>query len=257
MYSCMGETPFFRRYLPLIGLCAACVSAPSAISGQARQSSPFQAVEAQAPPLSASPKHSRKSSDAEHGQAANTEKEQATPPQFPTDAAPSPAVVNLKDGKLTIQANNSDLRQILQNLATQSGMKINGLNQGPRVFGIYGPGDSRDVLKDLLVGSGYNFIMVGDGAQGAPRELLLTPQAKNALTSGPVNPPPPTPDDADEPEPDQPQVDLNPPEPEPPGPGAIVPAPSPNSQEDETIRMQQTLQKIQHMQEQQQPKPPQ
>jgi hypothetical protein len=34
-----------------------------------------------------------------------------------------------------------------------SGMIINGIREGPHVFGSYDPGKSRDILADLLVGS--------------------------------------------------------------------------------------------------------
>ena len=199
---------------------------------------------------------------------------------FPKDAAAKPASVDLTNGKLTIQANNSDLGQILRDLARISGMTIDGLTKGPRVFGVYGPGNSGEVLADLLVGSGYNFIMVGDVATGAPRELLLTPQSSRspALTSGQPGSAAP---DGDE-ESNQPDDEMNPaaqepaaPDPsitdpsapgpsatdpsvaEPLGPGAIPPAPSRDSEPDDNKRVQQNLQRLQQMQEQQQQTAPQ
>jgi hypothetical protein len=173
---------------------------------------------------------------------------------LPKDEIAQPPVINLRDGTLTVQANNSDLPQILRDVAAVSGMKIDGLNSGPRVFGVYGPGNSRDVLKELLVDSGYDFIMVGDASAGAPRELLLTPQNKTVSLSAQPNPAPPP--EVDNEEPEQPQVEVSPQPQEPLGPGAIVPAPSPNSQENDNIRVQQTIQRLQHMQEQMQVKPP-
>ena len=43
-----------------------------------------------------------------------------------------------------------------------------------RVFGAYGPGLARDVLSQLLQGSGYNVLMIGDLGKGAPRQIVLS-----------------------------------------------------------------------------------
>jgi hypothetical protein len=156
-----------------------------------------------------------------------------------------PATVSLRDGKLTVEANNSDLSQILQNLATISGMTIDGLHKGPRVFGVYGPGNSREVLSALLVGSGYNFVMVGGAEDGAPRELLLTSQksaAGTAVASSPSGSQETESDDAEGPEqPEQPEENIAPPE---------VPDPNANPQnpdqapDPEGDQMQKSLQQL-------------
>lgn len=247
MYPGLGEiTPIIRARV-LCRFCAACsFLAFTCIT-------PAQPVPAPAAP------NTGQSVQNPSPDAANKPAE-SSPPQgapiisLPKDEAARPPVINLQNGTLTVQANNSDLPQILRDVAAVSGMKIDGLNNGPRVFGVYGPGNSRDVLKELLVDSGYDFIMVGDAEAGAPRELLLTPQNKTAPSSAQVNPAPPP--DVDNDEPEQPQVEVNPPPQEPLGPGAIVPAPSPNSQENDNTRVQQTIQRLQHMQEQMQVKPP-
>jgi hypothetical protein len=160
--------------------------------------------------------------------------------------------VTLRNGKLTVEANNSDLSQILQYLADISGMTVIGLKKGPRIFGDYGPGNLRDVLTDLLIGSGYNFIMVGGATDGTPRELLLTTQNNNAQAFTPLNPRPVPSADRDEFE--QPGLEKNPAASDALGPGAISPVPSQNDQDDNT-RVQRALQRLQHMQEQQQNAP--
>lgn len=106
-------------------------------------------------------------------------------PPRPTDMAPQPATVTLRNGRLTVVANNSDLGQILRTIASDGGMTVSGFSNTARVFGVYGPGAPGDVLTDLLSGSGYNFIMSGETASGAPRELVLTAQ-----TGGPYVPAP-------------------------------------------------------------------
>jgi len=40
---------------------------------------------------------------------------------------------------------------------------------------------ARDVLSELLDGSGYNVLMIGDQGQGTPRTLVLT--AKGSATA--------------------------------------------------------------------------
>ncbi|HEY5029680.1 MAG TPA: hypothetical protein VIK39_14815, partial [Candidatus Angelobacter sp.] len=185
MHSGKGETILTRRNTALIGLCVVWLCVASAACTQAQQVPGPTASPTRGAAASASAKPALAHPAGERTQPAGESTKPTITPPFPTDAAAHPAAVKLRNGKLTIEANNSDLGQILQNLASISGMTINGLNKGPRVFGVYGPGNSREVLRDLLVGSGYNFIMVGDGAQGAPRELLLTPQNKNASAAVP------------------------------------------------------------------------
>lgn len=99
-----------------------------------------------------------------------------------------PAKVSLNAGNLTIEANNSALSEILDQISRGGGMKIRGLQAGradQRIFGTYGPGPAREVLSDLLNGSGYNVLMLGATPAGVPRELALTVRP----TGGVPNPP--------------------------------------------------------------------
>ena len=75
---------------------------------------------------------------------------------------------------LLIVASNSSLAQILKEVSTETGAKVEGMGQDQRVFGTYGPGPARDVLSQLLDGSGYNVLMVGDQGQGTPRRIVLS-----------------------------------------------------------------------------------
>lgn len=185
----------------------------------------------------------------------------AKQPSIP-EAVTRPATVNLSNGKLTVDADNSDLSQILQDLATLSGMTITGLTKGPRVFGIYGPGNSREILTDLLFASGYNFIMVGGATDGPPRELVLTSRNNKAqalVHHDPLLAPSGESDEAEQPEvttesPGPAAVDPS--LPTELGPGALVPIPSQDSEDDNT-RVQRTVERLQHMQDQQQKTAPQ
>jgi hypothetical protein len=172
----------------------------------------------------------------------------ATRQLVPADEAAQPAMVSLIDGKLSVDANNSDLTQILQKLSDLSGMAISGLDKGPRIFGVYGPGNSRDVLADLLVGSGYNFLIVGGAIDGTPRELVLTSQSADIVDLFSVKPVPTPFADRDDPRLPTPERDST--TSVATGPGAISPAPSQDDKDDVTHR-QQTLQRLQQIQEQQ------
>ena len=69
---------------------------------------------------------------------------------------------------LRIEARNSSLQQILNDVSTATGAKVDGLGTDERVFGIYGPGQARDVLAD------------------APARLRI--QRHDGRRSGPGNP---------------------------------------------------------------------
>jgi hypothetical protein len=130
---------------------------------------------------------------------------------------PRLATVKLADGQLSVDADNASLTQILQSVATDSGMKIDGLGADQRIFGTYGPGNPHEVLQSLLDGSGYNVMMVGSGSNGAPRELVLSPRSASTPDAGQQQAAPPQqqPGDDDDDSADQ-DVDTGP---------AIQPAP--------------------------------
>jgi hypothetical protein len=98
------------------------------------------------------------------------------PPDWPANAQPTDAAVVWNSQGLSIHAFNSSLSQILKDVATATGAQVEGLGADQRIFGTYGPGRARDVLAQLLDGSGYNVLMVGDRGQGTPREVVLSAQ---------------------------------------------------------------------------------
>ncbi len=113
----------------------------------------------------------------------------------PTGVAPSllqqparDAQIVFADGNLSIQADNSSLAAILHQVASNSGMKIEGLGGDERVFGNFGPGAPRDVLADLLVGTAYNQVLLGDLSNGAPRELILSPTTRGGVPAASATP---------------------------------------------------------------------
>jgi hypothetical protein len=66
--------------------------------------------------------------------------------------------------------------------------QVDGLSADQRVFGKYGPGKASDVLSQLLQGSGYNVLMVGDQGEGTPREVMLSQRQNTAAQAAPRSP---------------------------------------------------------------------
>jgi len=96
------------------------------------------------------------------------------PPKWPAIEDAAPASVVWDSQGLRIDASNSSLHQILKDVETATGAEVVGMGDDQRVFGAYGPGLARDVLYQLLQGSGYNVLMVGDLGKGAPRQIVLS-----------------------------------------------------------------------------------
>jgi hypothetical protein len=163
------------------------------------------------------------------------------------------AQVKVSNGMLSVQAENSNLSQVLHDIGSATGMKVEGLGRDERVFGHYGPAPPKDVLTALLDGAGYNVLMVGEIAEGTPKQLILS-QRKGSATSAPAPDAnaPPSPEDEDaEPDPGQDQEGPAPAPEEmtPPPPGA-----PPNGTEGEGVRTpQQLLEQLQRMHQEQPP----
>ena len=153
--------------------------------------------------------------------------------------------ITLAGGLLTVQANGSELPAILREVARLSGMSIQGSVSAPRVYGTYGPSNPRDVLKELLSGTGYNFMMYGVGRDGVPRQLTLTRQDGGPTPAVPASPTStgatlgssPEPRDPRSPD-DQPVL----------GPGAIANVP-PSPPEDDVERAKQNMDRLRKIQQ--------
>lgn len=172
--------------------------------------------------------------------------EPATPPpppkpQWPVNDPPQQASVAWSAQGLSIDARNSSLEQILNDIAAQTGVQIQGMDKDERVFGVYGPGQPRDVLSELLEGTDYNVLMVGAGQRGAPQQIVLSSKP----SGGPQPNAPVSQNDGYEP----PQAPYEPPQP--------IPQPQPPAPPNQGPRSpQQILQEMQQrqllMQQQQQ-----
>jgi hypothetical protein len=139
------------------------------------------------------------------------------PPNWPINDQPTPAKITWDRPALQIDAQNSSLDQILKDVSSATGAEVEGLTGDERVFGDFGPGNARDVLSQLLQGTSYNIVMVGDQGQGVPRQIILS--TRSAGKGQPAARP--APEESEEDLQDYPQYD---PQPQPQQP---QPAPQP------------------------------
>jgi len=239
--------------LPAVGLVLS--GAPHWLSAQA------PADQTPAPESTPKPVHIRKRPSPAHPasatQAPGVQAHMVAPklekPKWPAFDQPAQASVVWDSHGLSIDATNSSLQQILKDVSTATGVKIDGVTSDQRVFGAYGPGQARDVLSQLLQGSGYNVIMVGDQGQGTPRQILLSTRQSTAVsTPQKPNQANNDEDNAEDPEPPEPEQPVRPAFP----PG--VPPRTPQQIMQEMHDRQQQIQQNQQNQQQQpnQPQPP-
>jgi hypothetical protein len=106
-----------------------------------------------------------------------------TPPTL--EEMPSqPPTVTYQDGKLTIIAKNSTLKDILQTVCEQTGAQMDIPEDAKeRVVLRLGPGSPRDVMAALLNGSHFNYVMVGSVQDpSALTTVVLTPKSDEKET---------------------------------------------------------------------------
>lgn len=91
---------------------------------------------------------------------------------------PNAPTIIYNDGVLTISAYNSTLSDILRGISTQTGADVDIPPQAEeRVVTHLGPGPARDVLRSLLSGSRFNYILVGSNASpNTLTRILLFPR---------------------------------------------------------------------------------
>ena len=180
------------------------IALPSALL--AAQTRPAAAAP-QAQPAAAGQEHAQKPAPAQ--QAAST---QPPAPDWPINAQPKPAAISWNKQELSIDAANSSLQQILTDVASATGASVDGITKDERIFGSFGPAPARDVLAQLLQGTGYNVMMVGDGGQGLPRQIILSTRNASKTPQGGARA---TSDEADDDAVPEVQYDP-PPQPQPP-----------------------------------------
>ena len=103
---------------------------------------------------------------------------------------PSAPTVTYDNGVLTISAYNSTLSDILRGISIQTGADVDIPPQAEeRVVTRLGPGPARDVVRSLLSGSRFNYILVGSNASpNTLTRILLFPRqiAKEKISEPPL-----------------------------------------------------------------------
>jgi hypothetical protein len=183
------------------------------------------------------------------------------PPDWPVNDAAVPASVAWNGRDLSIAASNASLDQILHDVSTATGLKIEGLESaqdqqsGQRIYGSYGPAPERDVLTQLLDGSGYNVLMIGNQGEGTPRELVLTAKAGGNAKGQPGGVQPKH--DAEEDQPEDPEPAEPQPDPVVRRPPGIPPQPGQGRTPQQIMQDMQQRQQLQQQQQQPQGAQPQ
>jgi hypothetical protein len=241
-------------------LAAAVVLGGCALSAQTPEAPPAASAKVKKP----SPRHARKTAQVEAAPEPAPAPPEPEVPHWPVNENPGQPAVTWDAQGLKIAATNSSLKQIMNDVANATGAKVEGLGQDQRVFGDFGPGQARDVLSQLLVGSGYNVLMIGDQGEGTPRQIVLSAR-HSGKTAGTENQPQPQQDmqqDDEQPEqPEQeepfpqPQINNRPPIIQPPG-GPPEGARTPQQVLQELQQRQQQMQDQQQIAPQQQPPGP-
>jgi hypothetical protein len=226
------------------------VAAQTNVQANSSQTNSVQTNAARAPAV----KHRKKPATSHASVAATDPPAQPAPPpppplpDWPVNDRPSDAKVIWDSKGLSIEAANSSLSQILNEVASKTGATLQGFNRDERIFGVYGPGSARDVINQLLDGTGYNVLMIGDQGQGTPRQILLTPRSAGAPQPSKPNNPAPEEDTEVEQEAQQPEL----PPAQPPVPTGTAPAVPLRTQPEMIQELQERQRQIQQQQQQQQ-----
>ena len=98
------------------------------------------------------------------------------PPPTPAQLPPTPARVTMRDGLLTIEANNSTLADVLAGVRreTKAAIDLPPGASGERVVANLGPGTPQNILSALFNGSRFDYIILGsqDQPEAVQRVIL-------------------------------------------------------------------------------------
>jgi hypothetical protein len=112
------------------------------------------------------------------------------PPPTPAQLPPNPARVTMRNGLLTIDANNSTLADVLTGVRreTKAAIDLPAGVSGERVVANLGPGTPQSVLTALLNGSRFDYIILGseDQPDAVQRVILRAKSGPEPAPGGPV-----------------------------------------------------------------------
>jgi hypothetical protein len=110
----------------------------------------------------------------------------------PADLPPSPPQVSYLNGQLLVLSQNATLGEVLNAIRTRTGAQIEypAAAAQERVATRLGPGPARDVLAQLLNGSRFDYVILGNPQQaGGVQKVILTPKqggAQTEMASSPI-----------------------------------------------------------------------
>ena len=111
------------------------------------------------------------------------------PPPTPAQSPPNPPRVTMRNGLLTIEANNSTLADVLTGVRreTKAAIDLPAGASGERVVASLGPGTPQAVLTSLLNGSRFDYIILGseDQPDAVQRVILRAKSGPEPAPSGP------------------------------------------------------------------------
>jgi hypothetical protein len=209
-------------------------------------------------PVRTSKAHSRKPAPV-----AEVPQAPAAPPTL-EEQPPVPPQVSYRNGQLTIDAANATLAQVLHSVQSQTGASVD-IPPGAgneRVVATLGPGKPKDVLANLLNGSKFDYVLLGEANNpGAVQKVILLARTSSVANASQIGVHPSQPQQAVEPPEDEypqnePEVEspapLTPGQPGFPGGEQLTPDTN-NAQPNPGGRTpEQMLQELQRMQQQQQ-----
>lgn len=112
---------------------------------------------------------------------------QAAPQSLsPAQKMPSPPRIAYTSGKLTVTANNSTLREVLDGIhaAVGTNVDVQGGSLDSRVFGEFGPATPYAVMQQVLRGSGVGYILIAPPTDpGAVQSVIVTANASQPVVS--------------------------------------------------------------------------
>jgi len=190
-------------------------------------------------------------------------------PPTPEQMPPSAPRVIFQNGLLSVESVNSRLIDILNGIRNKTGMQFEGVQASPeRVAGKFGPAPPDEVLRNLLQGSKYDYVIIGMPEKPEMvQRVILTPSGSAPAIAGTTQVPSGSPqtangeeedngsDEGGDPTPEQVQM------PEQPQPPAVAQprstaAPKTTEQLLEELKQMQQQQQQQNPQNQQRPPAP-
>jgi hypothetical protein len=167
---------------------------------------------------------------------------------------PVPAKVSFQDGLLTVQAPNSTLGDIFNGIRSRAGIQFEGgQGAGDRVALTIGPAPADEVLRALLTGSRFDYVIMGDPTNpDLVQRVILTPRTGGPAGAVAANIPPqarPQQGSEDDEEDQPPSETVQPP---PPVQQQPPPIQVPQQTGDTPKTTQQLLDELKQMQQQQQ-----